>query len=59
MINPEKQTIYLPAFLRLKFKNFTDLDIGGLLALLNGEIVLVIYYGELFEVFGGDKEKEI
>lgn len=55
MINPEKQTIYLPAFLRLKFKNFTDLDIGGLLALLNGEIVLVIYYGELFEVFGGEK----
>lgn len=35
------------------------MDIGGLSALLNGEIILVIYYGELFEVFGNDKEKEI
>jgi hypothetical protein len=31
------------------------MDIGGLSALLNGEIILVIYYGELFKVFG-DRE---
>ena len=34
------------------------MDIGGLSALLNGEIILVIYYGELFKAYG-DKQDEM
>ena len=45
--------------MRLKFKNFNDMDIGSLSALLNGEIIFVIYYGEAFEIFGDSKDKEI
>lgn len=51
-IDYSSKTIFLPGFLRLKFKNFNEMDIGGLSAVLNGEIILVIYYGELFNVFG-------
>jgi hypothetical protein len=36
MIDEKSKIIYLPGFLRLKFKNFNDMDIGGLSAVLNG-----------------------
>ncbi len=27
--------------------------------MLNGKIVVIIYYGQLFQVFGKDKQKEV
>jgi hypothetical protein len=36
LIDEKSKIIYLPGFLRLKFKNFNDMDIGGLSAVLNG-----------------------
>lgn len=50
--NPSKTintlNVYLPGYLRLKFKNFVSLDLPNLSGEMNATLIYNIYYGALF-----------
>ncbi len=38
---------YLPGYYRVKVKNFTEMDLENLSAVMNATVILTIYYGDL------------
>jgi hypothetical protein len=46
----KKSNFYVPAYLRMKVKNFTSIDLEQLNAELNADLIFNIYYGDLKEI---------
>jgi hypothetical protein len=44
-----KATYYIPGFLRVKVKNFTEMNLENLDAQMNAAIIFTVYYGSLPE----------
>ncbi len=47
--NPTEVDVFLPTYLRMKFKNFNSLDFENLGGELNATIIMTIYYGDVFK----------
>ena len=41
--------MYLPGYMRLKFKNFVSLDLQNLGGEINVTIIFAVYYGAVFD----------
>jgi hypothetical protein len=44
---------YLPGYYRVKVKNFTEMDLENLSAVMNATVILTIYYGDLCYFYSG------
>jgi len=47
----DKDTIYMPCYVRTKLKNLVSLDQKALKGKLNLAIIITIYYGEFDELY--------
>jgi hypothetical protein len=50
----KENVIYLPAYLRIKIKNFTEMDLEQLKAEMNSTFIFSVFYGGLEEKIGKD-----
>ena len=48
--------VYLPGYLRVKFKNFLELSLTNLTSLINVTLIFNFYYGDFFD-FDSEFEK--
>ena len=55
MIDEEKKTIYLPGYLRIKVKNFTEMSLENLDAQINATLIFNLYYGNILKYFEGER----
>jgi hypothetical protein len=46
---PNDIIVYLPGYLRVKFKNFLELSLTNLTSLINVTLIFNFYYGDLFD----------